>query len=241
MSELIIALDNIDEKEARLVVSELSAAGVSWFKVGLELFSVLGPQFVSELKSKKLNVFVDLKLHDIPNTVKKAANSLASLGCDLITVHAAGGSEMLSAAVDGVKGSSSAVVAVTALTSLNESDLNRIANCFSSPKIESRTEVVYQLAKLASASGVHGIVSSANELADPRLKAIAWQGSPIFVTPGIRSERDAANDQKNIATPQFAISHGATHLVVGRPILSPAKGSRVQSAQYFLSLLQGSK
>lgn len=191
---------------ARLVKDEIGV-----LKIGLELFTKEGPEALRLGKELGLDVFVDLKLHDIPATVEGAVASVASLGAKYLTVHAAGGREMLSRAVERAKADADdlTILAVTWLTSLDASDL-AAQGIAGTPG-----EHALRLAKLAWDAGVRGFVCSAAEVATLR-KALGPEA--ILVTPGIRPQGASLGDQKRIATPASAIRDGASLLVVGRPI-----------------------
>jgi orotidine-5'-phosphate decarboxylase len=189
---------------------------VGTLKVGLWLFTARGPQVVRDLKSAGTDVILDLKLHDIPNTVEAAAREAASLGVSLLTVHASGGEAMIGAAVRGSAagsreraGDPTRVVAVTVLTSLGAPDLSSVG-WSASP-----AEVVERLSTLARRAGAAGVVCSPAEAATIRK---SWPEAYV-VTPGIRPEGSERGDQARTATPAAAIRTGANLLVIGRPIL----------------------
>jgi len=205
-----VALDFATEDKARVLVSQLGES-VGFYKVGKELFTAVGPALVRDLVSGGKKVFLDLKFHDIPNTVAGAVRSAASLGVSLLTVHASGGSKMLRAAAEAAVQSSTrpTVLAVTVLTSLASADLEEIG-------VNSGVEAqVLRLADLAVKAGCGGIVASAQEAARLR-QALGNQFT--LVTPGIRLAGGAAADQARVVTPEDAIRAGADYLVVGRPI-----------------------
>ena len=215
--KLIIALDvESPAKALDLVKQLLNTAGM--FKVGSQLFTSAGPQIVRDIIALDSKVFLDLKFHDIPHQVARAARSAAELGVSLFTIHASGGSEMMRRAVDAVaevgakSGTRSAVLAISVLTSMDATSLSQIG-ITSTP-----TESVLRLVKLAEASGVDGVVASPQEIENIR-QAVP---NPKFlvVTPGIRPSNNEAirEDQKRVATPEAAIAAGASYLVVGRPI-----------------------
>jgi orotidine-5'-phosphate decarboxylase len=225
--KLIVALDVKTQAE----VSELVAAlkdTVGMFKVGSQLFTSTGPSVVTKIVESGAKVFLDLKFHDIPHQVEGAARSAARLGVSLFTVHAGGASEMMKRAAESSAEEAEkqgrpkpAVVAVTVLTSLDQTSLAQIG-------MTGTTEgCVLRLAKLALESGVDGVVASPNEI-----EAIRSQSGPGFliVTPGIRPAAQEAgqDDQKRFATPAVALRAGADYLVVGRPITGapdPAKAA----------------
>ena len=208
---VITALDVSDREAMRSLIKQLAPYG-GIFKLGLEMFVGFGPDIVKEVIASGGKVMLDLKLHDIPNTVKKAAKNAGLLGAELLTVHASGGSAMLKAAVEGVKesGSKTKILAVTVLTSIDEETLQKELGVE-----KSVLEQVKSLAMVAKESGVDGVVCSPKEI-----KAIRECCGPDFliVTPGIRPKWAAVNDQKRIKTPAEAIDDGANYIVVGRPI-----------------------
>lgn len=209
---LIVALDVASAIEAQEIVYELGDV-VSTYKVGLQLFTAEGPRFISELVNSGRKVFLDLKFHDIPNTVAGAVRSAAELGIHMLTVHAAGGSRMLEAAIEAAKAGSHQpiILAVTVLTSLSQTELEE------SGVSGAISEQVRRLANLSAATGCRGIVTSAQEAAGMRQ---VLGPDMAIVTPGIRPAGAAIGDQSRIATPGSAIRAGASHLVVGRPILA---------------------
>lgn len=206
MKPIFVAVDTPDLQRALDLVEAVRehAGGV---KLGLEFFSAQGSDGVARVAALGLPLFLDLKLHDIPNTVAKAAAALARLQPAILTVHAAGGREMLRAA-KAAAGPLTKVVGVTVLTSLDESDL-AAAGVSGSPH-----EQVARLAALARGSGIDGIVCSGAEVAGARA---AWPGG-FFVVPGVRPAGTEAADQKRVVTPERALDDGASVLVIGRPI-----------------------
>jgi orotidine-5'-phosphate decarboxylase len=208
---LIVALDFPSGTEA-LALAERLAGSVGVMKVGLELFTREGPSLVRELRARGFEVFLDLKLHDIPNTVAKAAEAAADLDVKFLTIHAGGGPAMLAAAVKAAAGRTS-LLAISVLTSLDDSDLAAVGV---NGGIQ---EQVMRLAGLAAEAGVAGLVSSPHEL--DALRAGPGAGLTL-VTPGIRGPGDAAGDQKRAMTPRAAIAAGADYLVIGRPITQAA-------------------
>ncbi len=206
---LIVALDVSSAAQAQEIVSSLGDS-VSFYKVGMQLYTAEGPSIVRELIASGRRVFLDLKYHDIPNTVASAVREAGKLGASLLTVHGSGGSKMLRAATDAARESNPAmkVVAVTVLTSMDQDDLNEIMH-------GNLGEQVVYLAGLALRAGCHGVVSSAREVRAMRERL----GSDfLIVTPGGRPAGAAHGDQARVVTPAEAISAGSTHLVVGRPI-----------------------
>ncbi len=209
--EFAIAFD-VPTLEAALALDEALGGGPELAKVGLELFAAAGPEAVRALKARGRRVFLDLKLHDIPNTVRGAAASAARLGADLLTVHATGGAEMVAAAVAGIHeaGGSTRVVAVTLLTSL---DPAAMPPGFAKPF--DLHEVAAALTDLAERAGALGVVCSAADLAGVRAKL----GRDFHaVTPGIRPAGGATHDQKRVATIEGAVRDGASLLVLGRSV-----------------------
>jgi orotidine-5'-phosphate decarboxylase len=224
-AKLIAALD-VPSAAAAIDLADRLRAYVGCFKIGLELFSAEGPPLVHELVRRGNRVFLDLKLHDIPNTVRGAAREAARLGVTMFTVHAAGGRGMMTAAAEGARegagdGQPPLVLGVTVLTSLTNADLTEIG------WNESSLATATRLARLAHASGLGGVVASPHEAAFIRQNLGA--GFAI-VTPGIRPAASARHDQARSATPQAAIRAGADFLVVGRPITQAADPAAAASA-----------
>lgn len=217
---LIIALDFGSLNEVERFLEPFNEHNL-FLKVGMELFYKEGPRTVHTLKEMGHRVFLDLKLHDIPNTVMSAMRSLSSLGCDLVTVHAAGGRAMMEAAMEGLEagtpagGTRPACVAVTQLTSTEESNMQQEQLIRVSLE-----ESVLHYASLAKTAGLDGVVCSAWEAG----KIIERQGSGFLtVTPGIRMGTDSHQDQKRVATPEKARETGISAIVVGRPIIRAEK------------------
>ncbi len=208
---LIIALDVPDAKAAQRLIQQIGDRAV-FYKVGLQLFIAEGPRFVAELVQSGRKVFLDLKLHDIPNTVAHAIQSANGLGVNMLTVHASGGVEMLKAAVEAA-GPHLNILAVTVLTSLNDRQLQEVG-------VEGgATDQVLRLAALAATTGCHGVVASPREVSE--LRRALGEGLAI-VSPGIRPAGIGKDDQERVATPREAIRAGASHLVVGRPVTHAA-------------------
>jgi orotidine-5'-phosphate decarboxylase len=207
---LIVALDVPSAADAVRLADSLSGI-CTWVKVGLELFIAAGPAIVTGLKTRGFSVFLDLKLHDIPNTVAGAVRSAAATGADMLTVHASGGPAMLAAAAEAASDSAHPVelLAVTVLTSMDSAQLNAIGVA------AEPADQVARLARLAADSGLRGMVCSPNEVA--MLRRI-FGDTVRLVTPGIRPAESDVQDQKRIATPAKSIQDGASYLVVGRPI-----------------------
>src|SRR5581483_9082254 len=207
---LIVALDVSTASEATKIVQSIGESA-GFYKVGKQLFTAVGPEIVRDLVVSGKRVFLDLKFHDIPNTVAAAVYSASGLGVSMMTVHAAGGSKMLKAAVEAAASATRPplILAVTVLTSFTDQDVQEIG--FSGKT----TDNVLRLASLGQAAGCGGVVSSVAEV--KALRQLLGTGFAI-VTPGIRPAGSAAGDQARIATPSAAIAAGASHIVVGRPI-----------------------
>ncbi len=215
-----MALDVPGATHARRLVEAIGEAATT-YKVGKQLFTAEGPQLVYDLVSSGRKVFLDLKFHDIPNTVAAAVRAALELRVAMLTVHASGGSKMLKAAVEAAAQSQTKplVLAVTVLTSLSDSDLQEIGV---SGTVLSE---VLRLGGLACRAGCGGLVASAKEARE--LRRELGEGFAI-VTPGVRPAGSAAGDQARVVTPHDAIVAGATYLVVGRPIIEapdPAKAA----------------
>lgn len=208
-TELIVVLDVDGADEALGIVER--CAGCDWFKVGSQLFTRCGPEVVREIQGRGKRVMLDLKFHDIPNTVAKSAGAAADLGVGMFTVHAGGGRDMIAAARGAVDGSETKILAVTVLTSLTEGMLREEIGIPESPE-----EAVPRLAKVAVDAGAHGIVCSPLEIGVVR-EAVG--SDALIVTPGIRPTWSSKDDQQRITTPGEAAAAGASFIVVGRPIL----------------------
>lgn len=205
--KIIVALD-VPTKAAALNLVEQLRDEISFFKIGLQLYTAEGPAVVREVLATGAKVFLDLKLHDIPNTVARAVESAAELGVEMLTIHLIGGSEMACAAIAARKEKMS-ILGVTLLTSANDETLRELGI---SDKIDNH---VLRLAKLGVAAGVQGLVASPHELKQLR----AEFGDKIkIVTPGVRPNWAEAGDQKRFMTPREALDAGADYLVIGRPI-----------------------
>jgi orotidine-5'-phosphate decarboxylase len=224
-TELIVALDVPHANQIPEVVKQLPEQ-VQFYKVGLELFTAAGPEALTFLKANNKKIFLDLKMHDIPRTVARAVESAARHNIDILTVHACGGSAMLSAAAEAAKDRIQ-VVAVTVLTSLDQNDLSTLG-------ITRELKLhILEMGKVAIASGLQGLVCSPLETKSFR---DTLGTRPILITPGIRPAGSEAGDQKRIATPAMAAADGSSYIVVGRPILqAPSPG---QAAEKILAELQ---
>ena len=211
---LIVALDVSSAAAAQRIVAAVGESA-SFYKVGMQLYTAEGPKVVRELVASGRGVFLDLKYHDIPNTVAGAVAEAARLQVAMLTVHASGGGKMLRAATEAARAVSPAmkVLAVTVLTSLEDNDLERIG-------VRGRVQdQAVRLAALALADGCHGVVASAREAAQLRSE---FGADFVIVTPGVRPAGTAPGDQARVVTPADAIAAGATYIVVGRPITAAA-------------------
>jgi orotidine-5'-phosphate decarboxylase len=209
----IVALDVPTLAQATTVVDALGET-CDFYKVGSELFTAAGPGVADTLRHRGRDVFLDLKFHDIPNTVRGAVRSASRLGAALVTVHASGGADMLRAAVDGA-GPGCGVLAVTVLTSL---DAEGLAESWGRD-IAAVEDEVLRLAELARSAGAHGIVCAASEAAAVR----AAHGDALrLLVPGIRLEGGPVHDQARVATPKEAVAAGASYLVLGRAVTGAA-------------------
>lgn len=229
---IIVALDVDNAESARSIISELDGV-VSTFKIGLRLFTQSGPDLVRELTEKGVRIFLDLKFHDIPNTVADASVEAAKLGVWMFNMHASGGSEMMRMASDRTREFCLAnsincpiMLGVTVLTSGGESTLRETS-------VENTVEgQVVALAGLVERSGMDGVVASAREA---KLLRAEFGNNLTIVTPGIRPANATADDQRRVMTIGDAIAGGADHVVIGRPIL--AATDRAAAAASFISEL----
>lgn len=206
--KIIVALD-VDSEQKALDLGRALAGSGCWVKVGLELYALSGLNLIEEFKQLGFNIFLDLKLHDIPNTVQRTLKVLVRSGVDMVNVHCSGGYEMLARAAEVCHQAGKTVIGVTVLTSLGSEDLNAVG-------MDSDTErQVLRLAKLAQKAGLDGVVASAQEA--PLLRR---ECGPDFllVTPGIRPAWSAKDDQVRVLTPREALKAGSSYLVVGRPV-----------------------
>ena len=228
---LIVALDVPSAADALALVDRLDGA-VFWFKVGLELYVAAGPAVLEPILKRGHSVFLDLKLHDIPNTVAGAVRSAAALGARLLTLHASGGPAMLAAAREAAAAMPNPpeLLAVTVLTSMDQPQCEAVG--LSRPPAEQ----VELLARMGIAAGIRGFVCSPQEVA--RLRALTGPEG-VLVIPGIRPSGASIGDQKRVATPAQALSEGASYLVVGRPITQapdPAAAARAILAEMAAAL-----
>ena len=205
--KIIVALDVATKAQALVLVEQLHDK-ISVFKIGLQLYTAQGPEIVRAVLATGVKIFLDLKLHDIPNTVARAVESASSLGLQMLTIHLSGGSEMIRAAT-GVRTNNMSILGVTVLTNANDQTLREtgISDTFD--------KQVVRLAKLGIENGIDGMVASPHEIKSLR----AEFGDKIkIVVPGIRPSWSEPGDQKRFMTPREAIEAGADYLVIGRPI-----------------------
>ena len=213
--DVIIPLDFSSAQEVYDFLALFPQGEKPYVKIGMELFYSEGPEIVREIKRRGHSLFLDLKLHDIPNTVKKAAAALARLGADIVNVHAAGAGEMMRAALESLTrpdGTRPLVIAVTQLTSTSDAQLKN--ELLINTGME---ETVLHYAKNAKAAGLDGVVCSPLEASS--VKGVCGQGF-LTVTPGIRFADSAADDQTRVMTPAKAREAGSDYIVVGRPIIA---------------------
>ncbi len=210
-ARVIVALDFDNVEQANQLVEQLEPSACK-LKVGKEMFTLFGPEFVKSLINKGFDVFLDLKFHDIPNTVAKACKAAAEMGVWMVNVHASGGAEMMRKAKQAIESSShpqTKLIAVTVLTSMDQDQLNDVV-----PGV-TPAEQVAKLAALTADSGLDGVVCSAKEAVMLRE---SLSESFLLVTPGIRPAGADVGDQKRVMTPVDAIEAGVSYLVMGRPI-----------------------
>ena len=203
---IIIAIDETDFNKASNIIDQLDSSKCM-IKIGSVAFNSIGHNVIDYAAKEGFDIFLDLKLHDIPNTVKKSIQSLSSLPIKMLTVHTSGGKDMMSAAMEAVSGSDIKVFGVTVLTSLSDEDTNTIFKRTSSKQVEAMLD-------LAQLAGIDGVVCSPHEI-----KNVKKRESLLSITPGIRLQ-DSDDDQKRVMTPKDAIDLGADYLVIGRPITS---------------------
>lgn len=217
---IMVALDYPDAASAGRLIEALKGIPC-YMKVGMQLFYSAGPQFVSSLKEQGYKVFLDVKMHDIPNTVKGGSESVTRLGVDMFNVHAAGGKLMMEAALEGVDkaltgdvsgsaGSKPIVIAVTQLTSTSQAIMNEEIGIAGSVE-----DTVVRYARTAKSAGLHGVVASPLEVT--RIKDVCGEAF-VTVTPGIRPAGSAIGDQSRVMTPSEAFAQGTDYVVIGRPI-----------------------
>jgi len=224
--KLIVALDFHTKEDALALVDKLGDS-VVFYKVGMELFYRVGSSIIEELKKRNKKIFLDLKLHDIPNTVAQGLCSLLYQGVDIMNVHASGGYTMMKTAADTVRAEAKKIIAVTILTSINEADWEGLGQTVSIK------DQVIRLAKLTKEAGLDGVVASPQEA---KFIREACGEDFLIITPGVRPAGASIDDQSRIATPARALADGATHLVVGRPIR--AAQNPVEAAENILKEME---
>lgn len=214
--KVIVALDVATFDEAFALLGQLSD-GATWFKVGNQLFTSVGPDIVREIKGRGKKLFLDLKFHDIPNTVARASEAATELGVDMFNIHVSGGMKMMRDAAEAVKSKAfelgiekPIVLGVTILTSIDAPTLEEIFG-----SVKSLQEQIVYMAKLAQSAGLDGVVASPQEIRPIRK---ACGDDFVIVTPGVRPKWASVDDQKRIMTPSEAVRAGVSHMVIGRPI-----------------------
>ena len=203
---IIVAIDETNFKKASNIIDQLDSSKCM-IKIGSVAFNSIGHNLIDYGAQQGFGIFLDLKLHDIPNTVKKSIESLSSLPIKMLTIHTSGGKDMMSAAMEAVSGTDIKVFGVTVLTSLSDDDTNTIFKRTSSKQVEAMLDS-------AELAGIDGVVCSPHEL-----ELLSKRTSLLSITPGIRLE-NSNDDQKRVMTPKDAIDLGADYLVIGRPITS---------------------
>jgi orotidine-5'-phosphate decarboxylase len=213
---IIVALDVATFDEARQLLDQLGEMPVA-FKVGSQLFTSVGPDIIKEIKGRGKTLFLDLKFHDIPNTVARAAEAAVELGVDIFNIHIAGGMEMMRDAAEATKSKAAElgikkpiILGVTVLTSIDESMFQRVLNTDVSIQ-----DQIAHMAKLAQSAGLDGVVASPHEI---KLIRTACGNNFVILTPGVRPEWASRDDQKRTMTPSQAVAAGADYVVIGRPI-----------------------
>ena len=201
---IIVALDEHDQNSFNRIIDDLNSE-LCMIKIGSVSFNALGHDVIYAAAEKGFNIFLDLKLHDIPNTVKKSILGLSNLPISMLTVHTSGGNKMLEASMDAVANTNIKIFGVTALTSLSDNDTNKIYKRTTQDQVASMLD-------LAEESGIHGVVTSPHEL-----KLVSSRNSLLSITPGIRLQK-TDDDQVRVMTPKEAIKMGANFIVIGRPI-----------------------
>ena len=201
---IIVAIDEINFKKASDIIDNLDS-DKCMLKIGSVAFNSIGDEIIFYAAKKRFDIFLDLKLHDIPNTVKKSIEGLISYPIKMLTIHISGGKEMMNAAMEAVSGKDIKIFGVTALTSLNDEDTSEIFQ-------RTTADQVSVMLDLAESSGIDGVVCSPHEL-----ELVSKRQSLMSITPGIRMN-DSNDDQKRVMTPKEAIDLGADYLVIGRPI-----------------------
>ena len=202
--KIIVAIDENQSNVAKNIINQLDSS-MCMVKIGSISFNSIGREIISYSCEKGFDIFLDLKLHDIPNTVKKSIEGLTSLPISMLTIHTSGGKDMMMAAMEAVSGTQIKVFGVTALTSLNNDDTNQIFQRTTAGQVDA-------MLNLAQEAGLHGVVCSPQEL-----ELVNKRENLLSITPGIRLQ-DSNDDQKRVMTPKEAINLGADFLVIGRPI-----------------------
>ena len=218
---IIVAIDEIDFNRASNIIDNLDSTKCM-IKIGSVSFNSIGHTVIDYASKKGFDIFLDLKLHDIPNTVMKSIKGLTSLPLKMLTIHASGGKDMMSAAMEAVSGTKIKIFGVTVLTSLSDEDTSEIYKRTSSEQVD-------KMLDLAESAGIDGVVCSPHEL-----KYVQNRESLLSITPGIRLE-DSIDDQKRVMTPKEAIELGANYLVIGRPITASDNISKTLE-EIFLSI-----
>ena len=203
---IIVAIDEIDFNRASDILDKLDSKKCM-VKIGSVSFNSIGREIISYASKKGFDIFLDLKLHDIPNTVQKSIEGLISLPIKMLTIHTSGGKDMMRAAMEAVSGNDIKIFGVTVLTSLSNDDTNEIFK-------RTTSEQVNAMLDMAESAGIDGVVCSPHEL-----ELVSKRESLLSITPGIRLQ-NSKDDQKRVMTPKEAIDHGADYLVIGRPITS---------------------
>ena len=201
---IIVAIDEINFKKASNIIDNLDSEKCM-IKIGSVAFNSIGHEIISHASKKGFEIFLDLKLHDIPNTVKKSIEGLVSYPIKMLTIHISGGKEMMTAAMEAVAGTGIKIFGVTALTSLSDDDTIEIFQRTTSEHVDAMLD-------LAQSAGIDGVVCSPHEL-----EIVSKRESLLSITPGIRTQ-DSNDDQKRIMTPKEAAKLGADYIVIGRPI-----------------------
>ena len=201
---IIVAIDEIDFNRASDILDKLDSKKCM-LKIGSVSFNSIGREIISYASKKGFDIFLDLKLHDIPNTVQKSIEGLISLPIKMLTIHTSGGKDMMRAAMEAVSGNDIKIFGVTVLTSLSNDDTNKIFK-------RTTSEQVNAMLDMAESAGIDGVVCSPHEL-----ELVSKRESLLSITPGIRLQ-DSKDDQKRVMTPKEAIDLGADYLVIGRPI-----------------------
>jgi orotidine-5'-phosphate decarboxylase len=210
--KIIVAIDSPDFKSALALISPLAGEGCV-FKIGLQLFTAVGPSIIKEIQSLGARVFLDLKFHDIPNTARAAVKSAVALGVDMTTIHLAGGPAMVSESVAAAENSKTLVLGVTVLTSMDDETLDIVGI----PRPP--TDQVLYLAEMGANCRLRGVVASPHEITPLREE---FGHGLVIVTPGVRPAGSDKGDQRRVMTPGEAVRCGADYLVIGRPITAAA-------------------